>query len=88
MDLPPTPANGDVIVVKVGSPRGYVLRTFDGEDQLAYGGREQATAQALSYAKYARVNVWYSPDGARFEFVDVFRRATPGAERLALSIST
>lgn len=80
MDLPPTPAKGDVVIVEVRSPQRYVLRPFDGTDQLVYGAREEAAAQALSYAKYARVNVWYSPDGVRFELIDVFRESRSRGE--------
>lgn len=74
MNLPSTPAVGDVIIVEIRSPRRYILRPFKGMDQLAYDDRKDATAAALSYAAEANVNVWYSLDGVRLELVDAFRK--------------
>jgi len=54
------PANGD-IVVRQETREGtlvYVLHTAPGPDQYLLRTREEAVAQALTFAKGARVRAW------------------------------
>jgi hypothetical protein len=54
------PANGD-IVVRQETREGtlvYVLHTAPGPDQYLLRTREEAVAQALRFAKGARVRAW------------------------------
>ena len=56
----PAPANGD-IVVREETREGtlvYVLHTVPGPDQDVLRTREEAVAQALTFAKGARVRAW------------------------------
>src|SRR5271167_2594766 len=70
-----TPQDGD-IVIREDTRRGkpiYVLYTAPGADQYALRSREEAVAQALTFAKREQVRVWQTEGDYDFKLIEDFR---------------
>ena len=70
-----TPEHGD-IVVRAEKREGaivYVLHTAPGADQYLLRTREEAVAQALTFAKREHVRAWLTDEGYDFVLLEDFR---------------
>ena len=69
-----TPEDGDIVIrqeTREGT-RVYVLHTAPGTDQSLLRTREEAVAQAVTFAKRACVRAW-TDEGSDFVLIDDFR---------------
>ena len=53
--------------------RVYVLHTAPGPDQYVLRSREEAVAQALTFAKREQVRAWLTDEGYDFVLLEDFR---------------
>lgn len=76
-----TPEDGD-IVVRHGQRDGkyvYLLRTAPGPDQIVVQTRNDAVAQAVTWAKRQQVRVWMTNGDSDFTLLEDFRLVPPAA---------
>lgn len=75
MPVPYSPEIGDIVIRKERREGAlvYVVGTAHGSDQYLLRAREEAVAQARSFAKRQRVRAWLSDDGQGFELLEDFR---------------
>lgn len=70
-----TPEDGDIVVreEKREGKLVYVLHTAPGADQYILRNREQAVAQAVTFAKREHLRAWLSDEGYDFALLEDFR---------------
>jgi hypothetical protein len=69
------PEDGDMVVREEQREgrRVYVLHTAPGPDQYVLRSREEAVAQALTFAKREQVRAWLTDEGYDFVLLEDFR---------------
>ena len=67
-----TPEDGDVVVREEQreGTRVYILHTAPGADQYVLRSREDAIAQAVTFAKRERVRAWLTDEGYDFMLLE------------------
>jgi len=74
-----TPENGDIVIreEKRDGTVVYVLHIAHGVDQYALRRREEAVAQAVTFAKRQRVRAWLTDEGDDFVLLEDFPMVEP-----------
>ena len=75
MAAPLAPDVGDVIVrqQRLDEALVYVLHTAAGADQYVLRRREEAVAQAVTFAKREGVRAWLTEEGSELALLEDFR---------------
>jgi hypothetical protein len=70
-----TPEDGDIVVRQEqrDGKRVYVLHTAPGPDQYVLRNRNEAVAQALTFAKRQEVRAWLTDGDYDFTVIEDFR---------------
>jgi hypothetical protein len=69
------PEDGDIVVREQRQNNSvvYTLHTAPGADQYQLRARAQALAQAVAFARRARVRAWLTDEGYDFMLLEDFR---------------